>query len=57
MMNLKKEFFTSIALIILLFLMLKFSVILISFLLLIFVVTWLEINNLLDRIYKFKKKF
>ena len=55
--ELTKRFFTSIALIILLFLMLKFSVILISFLLLIFVVTWLEINNLLDRIYKFKKNF
>ena len=51
-----KEFitriFTSIALIFLLVLMLKFSVILISSLLLMFVISWLEFNNLLERIYK-----
>ena len=43
---------TSFALIILLVLMLKFSVVLISTLLLIFVISWLEFNNLLERIYK-----
>ena len=51
-----KEFnlriFTSIALIILLILMLKYSIALISALLLIFVVSWLEFNNILENIYK-----
>ena len=54
-----KEFnlriFTSFALIILLVLMLKFSVVLISTLLLIFVISWLEFNNILENIYKKKK--
>ena len=52
----KKEFnlriLTSMALIILLTLMLKYSVVLISALLLIFVVSWLEFNNILESIYK-----
>ena len=52
----RKEFnlriFTSIALIILLILMLKYSIALISALLLIFVVSWLEFNNILENIYK-----
>ena len=43
---------TSVALIILLILMLKYSVVLISALLLIFVVSWLEFNNILENIYK-----
>ena len=45
---------TSISLIILLILMLKYSVVLISTLLLIFVVSWLEFNNILENIYKKK---
>ena len=55
----KKEFnlriLTSIVLIILLVLMLKYSVVLITSLLLIFVVTWLEFNNILENMYKKKK--
>ena len=43
---------TSLILIILLVLMLKYSVVLISVLLLIFVVSWLEFNNILEKIYK-----
>ena len=46
---------TSFALIILLVLMLKFSVVLISTLLLIFVISWLEFNNILENIFKKKK--
>ena len=46
---------TSFVLIILLVLMLKFSVVLISTLLLIFVISWLEFNNILENIYKKKK--
>ena len=42
---------TSISLIILLILMLKYSVVLISTLLLIFVISWLELNNILENIY------
>ena len=45
---------TSIVLIILLALMLRYSVVLISALLLIFVVSWLEFNNILENIYKKK---
>ena len=47
-----KRIYTSIFLIFLLVLMFKFSVILISTLLLIFVISWLEFINLLERIYK-----
>ena len=43
---------TSVAMIVLLVLMLKYSIVLISALLLIFVVTWLEFNNMLENIYK-----
>ena len=43
---------TSFVLIILLILMLKYSVVLISALLLIFVVSWIEFNNILEKIYK-----
>ena len=43
---------TSVAMIVLLVLMLKYSVVLISALLLIFVVSWLEFNNMLENIYK-----
>ena len=49
------RFFTSIVLIILLILMLKYSVVLISALLLIFVITWLEFNNILENIFKKNK--
>ena len=46
---------TSVVLIILLVLMLKYSVVLISTLLLIFVVSWLEFNYILENIYKKNK--
>ena len=46
---------TSFVLIILLILMLKYSVVLVSALLLIFVISWLEFNNILENIYKKKK--
>ena len=46
---------TSVILIILLVLMLKYSVVLISALLLIFVISWLEFNNILENMYKKKK--
>ena len=51
-----KRLQTSIVLIFLLSLMVKYSVVLISSLLLIFVISWIEFNNLLENIYK-KKKF
>ena len=50
--ELNLRIFTSVALIILLSLMLKYSVVLISALLLIFVVSWLEFNYILEKIYK-----
>ena len=50
--ELNLRIFTSVALIILLALMLKYSVVLISVLLLIFVVSWLEFNNILENISK-----
>jgi len=50
--ELNLRIFTSVALMILLALMLKYSVVLISVLLLIFVVSWLEFNNILENIYK-----
>jgi len=43
---------TSVVLIVLLALMLKYSVALISALLLIFVISWIEFNNILEKIYK-----
>ena len=55
--ELNKRIFTSIILILFLILMLNFSVILISSLLLIFVLTWLEFSNILEKIYQKKKKF
>ena len=45
------RFLTSAALIILLILMLKYSVVLISVLLLIFVFSWLEFNNIIENIF------
>ena len=51
-----KRLQTSIVLIFLLSLMVKYSVVLISSLLLIFVISWIEFNNLLENIYK-KKNF
>ena len=50
--ELNLRIFTSVALMILLALMLKYSVVLISVLLLIFVLSWLEFNNILENIYK-----
>ena len=50
--ELNLRIFTSVALIILLALMLKYSVVLISALLLIFVFSWLEFNYILENIYK-----
>ena len=47
---------TSLALIILLILMLNYSVVLISSLLLIFVVSWLEFNKILENIYVKNKR-
>ena len=52
-----KRFITSIVLIILLSLMLKSSVVLISFLLLIFVFSWIEFSFLFEKIFKKKKNF
>ena len=51
------RFLTSITLIIMLIFMLKYSVVLISTLLLVFVISWLEFNNILENIYKKKNKF
>ena len=50
--ELNLRIFTSVALTVLLALMLKYSVVLISALLLIFVVSWLEFNNILENIFK-----
>ena len=49
--NFRKRLLTSVFLLILLFLMLTQSVILISSLLIIFVLVWIEFNNLIDRIF------
>ena len=51
------RFLTSIILIIILTFMLKYSVVLISLLLLVFVLSWLEFNNILENIFKKKTKF
>ena len=51
------RFLTSVTLIIILILMLKYSVVLISILLLVFVISWLEFNNILENIYKKKTNF
>ena len=48
--ELNKRLFTSVLLISLLFLMLQYSVVLISSLLLIFVISWLEINDIFEKI-------
>ena len=50
------RFLTSAILILLLIFMLKYSVVLISTLLLLFVVSWLEFNNVLENIFKKKQK-
>ena len=50
--ELNKRLFTSVILISLLFLMLQYSVVLISSLLLIFVISWIEINNIFEKIFK-----
>ena len=49
-----KRLITSIFLILLLLSMLKFSIVLISSLLLIFVISWLEFNSLIEKIFKKK---
>ena len=51
------RFLTSITLIITLIFMLKYSVVLISTLFLVFVISWLEFNNILENIYKKKTNF
>ena len=48
--ELNKRLFTSVLLISLLFLMLQYSVVLISSLLLIFVISWIEINSIFEKI-------
>ena len=48
--ELNKRLFTSVLLISLLFLMLQYSVVLISSLLLIFVISWIEINGIFEKI-------
>lgn len=55
--NLRKRLLTSAFLLILLFFMLTQSVILISSLLIIFVLVWIEFNNLIDRIFIKKDSF
>lgn len=55
--NLNKRLITSLFLIILLFLALKYSVIFISTILIVFVLTWIEFNNLLMKINIKKKIF
>ena len=54
--ELNKRLFTSILLISLLFLMLQYSVVLISSLLLIFVISWIEINSIFEKILNKNKK-
>ena len=51
------RFLTSIILIASLILMLKYSVVLISALLLVFVISWLEFNKILENIYRKKTNF
>ena len=53
--ELTNRFFTSLILIGLLILMLNYSFILISFLLLVFVFSWIEFVNLIEKIYQNKK--
>ena len=48
--------FTSLILITLLILMINYSIILISTLILIFVSSWIEFNNIINRIHLRKKK-
>ena len=55
--ELNLRIFTSISLFLILLLMLKYSVVLISLLLIIFVISWLEFNNLIENINEIKKKF
>ena len=50
------RFLTSAILILLLIFMLKYSVVLITILLLLFVVSWLEFNNILENIFKKKNE-
>ena len=54
--ELNKRLFTSVLLISLLFLMLQYSVVLISSLLLIFVISWIEINSIFEKILNKSKK-
>ena len=56
-----KEFnqriFTSLILILLLILMINYSIILISSLILVFVISWIELNNIINKINKKKRGF
>ena len=54
--ELNKRLFTSVLLISLLFLMLHYSVVLISSLLLIFVISWIEINSIFEKILNKNKQ-
>ena len=54
--ELNKRLFTSVLLISLLFLMLQYSVVLISSLLLIFVISWIEINSIFEKILNKNKE-
>ena len=54
--ELNKRLFTSVLLISLLFLMLQYSVVLISSLLLIFVISWIEINSIFEKILNKNKR-
>ena len=54
--ELNKRLFTSVLLISLLFLMLQYSVVLISSLLLIFVISWIEINGIFEKILNKNKR-
>lgn len=54
--ELNKRLFTSVLLVSLLFLMLQYSVVLISSLLLIFVISWIEINSIFEKILNKSKK-
>ena len=52
-----QRFFTSLILILLLILMINYSIILISSLILVFVISWIELNNIINKINKKKRGF
>ena len=55
-LELKKRIVTSILLLFLLYLMINYSYILIISLIIISVVTWIEFNSLIYKVFKIKKK-